>query len=359
MEEISTKQRERLIGMTDELIIRRKEILRLIMLVIVAALAMGFLTDISTNWLSENSSTQLQWIIFIASLVLLILCTIWALRSYAGDIVKKIHFEIIILFKNNEKMEVLSNAYYKPLKNLNSILQTFLSKDNAQITSLKKVWKSIIESAKNINDQNEESLRLLKFFVDLTEYLVFNSLAEFVQKSTTKDACYMPMGWTRPNYKTKTFNEKKINSFQSNFIISHLQNKPKQLKFLKGFMFRRKVMKKQKKSDAQYFEFIKIGHGRLRFSFSPFPVIMPFESRDVKLLARYSGLLKEDVIAIKLPFMLSIDFKGILMIRKKFIQNFAIWIEDMVDAINDNLDWQHCAQYDLERMVVELLRKNV
>ena len=118
-------------------------------------------------------------------------------------------------------------------------------------------------------------------------------------------------------------------------------------------------MERQKKADAQYFEFIKIGHGRFRFTFSPFPIIMPVESRDVKVLARYSSLLKEDIIVIKLQFLLTVDFKGILMVRKRFIQNFAIWIEDMVDAINDNLDWQHCAQYDLERMVVELVGREV
>ncbi|MBD3340192.1 MAG: hypothetical protein GF353_13855 [Candidatus Lokiarchaeota archaeon] len=371
MDEISTKQRERLIGMTDELLIRRKEILRLIILVIIAALAMGFITEIASSWLDGNTLTQIQKYIFGISAILLIICIIWALRSYAGDIVKKIHFEVIIPFHKNEKPKVFNNQFYKPLMPLKNSIPAFIDElfkhENEHNQLILKAWKTLIVGGKReINDKTQEGLELLKFLNDLTEFYIFTTLAHFTADSTTQKACYMPMGWTRPNYKTKTLKTKKgLKSLQSNYIYKNYDKKlPQQIRFLKGFRFRRHelpsiVNESQKKTNAQYFEFKKNFHGNLRFSISPYPILMPDESRDVKLLARYNGILPEDQIVIKIPFLLNINFRGILMIRKKFISNFAIWIEDLVDTINDNLDWQHCAQHDLERMVVELLGREV
>lgn len=87
--------------------------------------------------------------------------------------------------------------------------------------------------------------------------------------------------------------------------------------------------------------------------------MMPIDSRDGQLIARYCGALQEDVVAIKIPFMMTVDFRGLRPLRKKFSEKFAPWIEDLVEAIQHNIDWQHCAQHDLERMVVELLGKEV
>ncbi len=154
MNEIPTKQRERLIGMTDELLIRRKEILRLIVLVIIAALAMGFITEIVFSWLDGNSLTLIQKIIFLISTVLLIICIIWALRSYAGEIVKKIHFEFIIPFENNENLKVFNNQFYKPLKPLKNSVPAFIDElfknENENNQLIIKAWKTLVVNGKSL-----------------------------------------------------------------------------------------------------------------------------------------------------------------------------------------------------------------
>ncbi len=371
MDELSTRRPTRLIGMTDELLIRRQEILRLIFLVVIAALAMGFLTEMVSSCIAGNSLNQAQWISIIISFILLIISILWALRSYAGDIVNKIHFEFVIPFRKTPELTVFNNQYYKPLQPLKnsvpSIIHELFKEEKQQNKPILQGWANLIAGEKReINDKTPEMLHFLKFLIDLTEFHIFDRLAHFTQDSTTQKACFMPMGWTRPNYETKTLKkDDELAPLQSNFIFANLpQQVPKQIRFLTGFKFKRFEMpatpgEAQKKKNAQYFEFKKRWYGSLRFSISPYPIMLPAKSRDVQLLARYHGVFPDDQIVIKIPFLLNIDFKGILMIRKKFIQNFAVWIEDLVDEINDNLDWQHCAQHDLERMVVELLGREV
>ena len=362
MEEISTRRPQRMIGMADELIARRQEIIRVILLVLLAAIATGFFTDILTNWIAGDPITIVQKVILIFSLVILIITIYFALRNYAGTITQKIHFEFMIPFKRDvAEMVIPSGEFYKPLAELKHRISLFLSSKSPEIADISKKWKETIEqNKKTIEDKNTIS-KLLKFLVDLGEFFIFDTLALFSNRSLSPKARYMPCGWVRPNYKSIALKQdKELMTLKNNLLFRHLPDQvPQSIKFLEGFKFNRKPMEKQVKSDAQYFEFIKRGYGALRFTISPFPIIMPSNSRDVNLMARYCGLLPEDLVIIKIPFLLTVDFRGFLMIRKKFAQLFAPWIEDLVDAINDNLDWQHCAQHDMERMVVELLGREV
>lgn len=363
MDEISTRRPQRIFDMVDEIINRRQEIARVIFMVLLLALSMGFITNICTGWIAGSPLTWAQKIVLILAVSILVASGYCALRSYAGKINKNIIFEILLPFRQDPELKVPQGLYYKPLKEktLEHRIGQFLKKDRQEKTAILDYWQHIVnKEIKTIEDKDVPSAFLI-FIIEFVEFLIFKTLADFADDSLSGKARFMLCGWVRPNYKaTKMSVEKELKLIKENCIYRELPDQaPKSIKFLKGFRFKRKPMQKQVKNDALYFEFVKRGYGSLRFTVSPFPIIMPVQSRDANIMARYCGALPDDLVVIKVPFKLTVDFRGFFMIRKHFANTFAPWIEDLVDAINDNLDWQHCAQYDLERMVVEMLPKEV
>ncbi len=363
MDEISTRRPQRIFDMVDEIINRRQEIARVILLVLLLALAMGFITNICTGWISGSPLSCGQRITLIIAAFILLISACFALRSYAGKINKRIHFEMLLPLQRKPDMKVPQGLYYKPLKEkiLDYWINQFLKKEREEKKEILEYWQKIAEKEKQTIEDKERPSAFLLFIIELVEFFIFKTLDDLADDSLTPKARFMPCGWVRPNYKaiSMTIN-KELKAMMENCIYRELPDQvPKSIKFLEGFNFQRKSMTRQKKDDALGFEFIKRGYGSLRFTISPFPIIMPTNSRDACIMARYCGLLSDDLVVIKIPFMLTVDFGGFLMIRKQFARTFAPWIEDLVDAINDNLDWQHCAQYDMERMVVEMLPKEV
>jgi|GEM_PF-6672652 len=363
MDEISTRRPQRIFDMVEEIIHRRQEIVRIILMVLILALAMGFITNICTSWIGGAPLSNAPKIALIISGSILFISAYWALRSYAGKINKRMHFEILLPLQRKPGMKVPQGLYYKPLKEktLDYWINQFLKKEREEKKEILEYWQKIAEKEKQTIEDKERPSAFLLFIIELVEFFIFKTLDDLADDSLTPKARFMPSGWVRPNYKaiSMTIN-KELKAMMENCIYRELPDQvPKSIKFLEGFNFQRKAMTRQKKDDALYFEFIKRGYGSLKVTISPFPIIMPTNSRDACIMARYCGLLSDDLVVIKIPFMLTVDFGGFLMIRKQFGRTFAPWIEDLVDAINDNLDWQHCAQYDMERMMVELIGREI
>jgi len=224
-------------------------------------------------------------------------------------------------------------------------------KNQAEIA---KEWESFIETKRQAISI-EKTPQLLAFLSDLAEFLIFDTLVDFSKASLTPDARFRRFGWFRPNYVSRTLQlDKELVALKSNLIIGHLSDRvPQSLRFFDGFIFHRQSLQGQKKKDAGYFKFVS-KRGMVLFIISPFPVMMPLGSRDVNVIARCCDTPKEELVVVKVPVAMTVNFRIPLVGYKEFIENIASWIEDLVNAVKQNLDWQHCAQYDLERMVVEL-----
>jgi hypothetical protein len=357
MSETASGRPERPFEMGDEIIARRQEIARVIVLVFLAAAALNFFTGILASLIWEKY--KLAWWIWALPLAILAVCGFFALWSYAGQISQRVHFEILLPFRRQPEMATAKGNYYKPLQELEQRVREFTEKKTPETAAVAKDWQELIEKNRRTIDI-DKSPQLLPFLIDLAEFFIFDTLTHFGDVSLTAGARYTRFGWARPNYDSVVLKQdNELAVLRNNLLFRHLPDLvPQGLRFLKGFAFRRQPMQGQTKKGAAYFEFVS-QYGSVRFTISPFPIMMPMDSRDRQLIARYSGVLQEDVVAIKIPFMMTVDFRGLRPLRKKFSEKFAPWIEDLVEAIQHNIDWQHCAQHDLERMVVELLGKEV
>jgi hypothetical protein len=360
MSEIASGRPERLFEMADDLIARRQEIARAVWFGVLAAAALNFLAGILATLVWEKSGST--WLVWTLPSVTLLACVFFAVWSYAGRISEQFHFEILFPFRRMPQMEAAKGIFYKPLEEFEQRVREFFEKKSQETTTVANAWKELIETElKTIEvKQHPQLLPLLNFLIDLAEFFIFDTLVHFGENSLTPKARFIRLGWTRPNYDSVVLHQgKELVDMKSNLIFRHLPDRvPQSLRFLKGFTFHRQPMKDQTKKGAGYFEFIS-QYGSVRFTISPFPIMLPIDSRDRQLIARYCGAMQEDIVALKIPFKLTVDFRGLRIMRKKFADMFAPCIEDLVDAVNHKIDWQHCAQHDLERMVVELLGKEV
>ncbi len=356
MHEFATRRPNKMLSIAPELMNRRDEIKKVILLTFVLAFLMGLAINIMTTWIQNCLVAQI--VLCVLALSAIAICLYYVLKKYVGEIENKIFFEMVVPLLRQQDLKVpFKEKCYKPIEEMELRVREIGEKDTREINILKKNWTEFIKKNRTIDDKDKPS-PLLKFLIDLAEYLIFNTLEDFTRKSTTGSARFMVYGWNRPNYTTDILKQSdELSPIKNNLIFRHLPDSiPQSIKFLKGFVFKRKPMEHQYKDDAPYFEFIKPDAGAIRFTISPFPIIMSDESRDKNLISRYCDTPLEDFVLFKIPFLLSIRFKGFKMINKSFLQEYAPWIEDLVDAINNNLDWQHCAQHDMERMVVEMYR---
>jgi hypothetical protein len=357
MSETGSGSPERPFEMGDEIIARRQEIARVILLVFLAAAALNFFTGILASLIWEKY--KLEWWVWGLPLLTLVICGFFALWSYSGQISKRVHFEILFPFRCQSEMATAKGNYYKPLQEVEQRVREFFAKRTAETAAVAKDWQELIEKNQRTIVM-DKSPQLLAFLIDLAEFFVIDTLAHFGDDSLTPGARYTRLGWVRPNYDSVVLRQdNELAVLRNNLLFRHLPDLvPQGLRFLKGFSFNRKPMLDQKKKEAGYFEFVS-QYGSVRFTISPFPIMMPDDSRDKQLIARYCKLFQEDIIAIKIPFMMAVDFRGLRPLRKRFSEKFAPWIEDLVEAIQHKIDWQHCAKHDLERMVVDLLGREV
>ena len=357
MDEKTSAKPERMVTLVSEIFNRREEIFRVIWIVVIAGTTLSFLTNILSNFIWEKTN---KIIIIVASFIFVLIlayCIYYALKSYAGSIHQIVHFEILFPFRRSTEIEALSGSYYRILNEYQQRVRDFFANNAPETNGIAKEWEQFIE--KNYKSLLAEKVPLLlQFLNDLAEFFIFDTLASFTKKYMTGQANYQRFGWKRPIYKRKIFTgDKEISNFKTNLILRHLPDRvPQNLIFLSGFEIRRKEKTGQKKDEFGYFEFTS-EYGKIQFSINPFPVIMRQDSRDSQLISRYCHNSEQDTIAIKIPFALEIDFKGLKIVKKEFRDIYAPWLEDLIDYIQHNLDWQHCAQHDLERMVSELLRK--
>lgn len=364
MSEITSGRPKRLFEMIDDLITRREEISRMIWLVVIAAAALNVLTGFIGAWAWEKYD-NVWWLWTVPALILMIF-VILAVWSYAGRISNQVHFEILFPFRNAAQVETVKGNYYKPLAEFEQRVGEFFMQSSKETTAIAAEWKANIEKGRR-TVLHSHSPHLLRFLNDLAEFFVFDTLVHFSKKSLSPGARFMRYGWVRPNYKSPMVFKRgaELSPLKTNLIFQQLPDLvPQSMKFLKGFKLQRKPLEKidagkdQEKKNAGYFEFVS-GYGSVRFTISPFPIVMGGDERDAHLISRYCGLSKDNLIVIKIPFMMTVDFRGLRPLRKKFSEKFAPWIEDLVDAVEHNLDWQHCAQHDMERMVKELLKQKI
>jgi len=357
MSETASGRPERPFEMGDEIIARRQEISQAISFGIIVAGALNFLAGILAALVWEKFGPI--WLVWALPSLILMIFGLLAVSSYAGQVSKRVHFEILLPFRHLPEMAIVKGNYYKPLQELEQRVREFSEKKTPETAAVAKDWQELIEQNRR-TIEIDKSPELLKFLIDLAEFFIFDTLTHFGDISLTAGARYTRFGWARPNYDSVVLKQRnELAVLKNNLLFRHLPDLvPQGLRFLRGFTFHRQPMQDQTKKGAAYFEFVS-QYGSVRFTISPFPIMMPIDSRDRQLIARYCGALQEDIVAIKIPFMMAVDFRGLRPLRKKFSEKFAPWIEDLVEAIQHNIDWQHCAQHDLERMVVELLGKEV
>jgi Ca2+/Na+ antiporter len=363
MDEIASARPERMVTMVNEIVNRREEIRRIILIVILAGIALSFIVNIMSNYIWDETNCFIIVISCFLFVMILGYCIYYASKSYAGDIKRMIHFEILFPFRRSEKIEALDGSYYKILTEYQQRVREFFAVEAPEVQKVAEEWKKIVTKNYKTLEVKEVPM-LLQFLNDMAEFFIFDTLVNFTNKYLTGQANYQRFGWKRPNYKErdkiKEFKrDEEILIFKTNLIFRYLPVR-KNLKFLDGFEIIRKEKDKatQKKSEFGFFEFAS-KYGKILFAISPFPIIMGRDSRDTELISRYCHNLKEESIVIKIPFVLEIDLKGPKIIDPEFIDIYAPWLEDLIDYVQHNLDWQHCAQYDLERMAVELLGKEV
>ena len=361
MNEMASARPERIVTVVSDIINRREEIFRLIWIVVVAGFALGFIVNLIstllweyTNWIWNSFATLL-------SVVILTGCIYWALKSYAGDIHQTVHFELLFPFRANHEMEALTGKYYKILPEFKRRTDALLKIDDEKILKIREDWqKFVAENQKSILEEHVPYLLL--FLHDLAEFFIMDYLQDFTNKNMTGRANYQQFGWMRPSYQHQKFSLKEglAPLSNANMFLKLLEpgDLPKKLLFLKGFSFNWQAQTAQTKAGKGFFEFIS-KYGKFKFLISPFPILMRRGWRDSSLISHYCHLLEEDTITIKVPFALEIDFRGIKIMRKEFREIYAPFLEDLVDYFQHNMDWQYCAQYDLERMVVEMAGREV
>ena len=359
MDEKASARPERIVTMVSEIVNCREEIFRVIWVVVVAGAAVSFLTNILSSYIWEKVNKITVIISSIVFALILGYCISYALKSYARNIHQIVHFEIILPFRNSSELEALNGSYYKILTELQHRVNDFFATKVPEVNKISKEWEQFIE----INYSSlliDKVPLLLQFLNDLAEFFVFDTLVNFTDRSMTGQANYQRFGWKRPVYTNKTFKgNEQILAFKINLIFRHLPDRvPQKLRFLNGINITRGERTGQKKDEFGFFEFTS-KYEKIQFSISPFPIIMRQGSRDSQLVSRYCHNLEEDTITIKIPVAFEIDFKGLKIVKKEFRDIYARWLEDLIDYIQHNLNWQHCAQYDMEQMVVELLGREV
>jgi len=357
MSEGISERSKRLFQFTDDVDARRKEVSEVLLLVFVAAAAVNFLTGLLTSYVWDKSCLA-WWVWALVSTVLAIYSFFAFWAKYARSIKGQFHLELLLPLRRQPKIEAVKGNYYTPLHQFDLRVREFFAQkaqDKVQKQAeIIKEWESFIETNHRTISM-EKTPKLLAFLNDLAEFLIFDTLVDFSKASLTPHARFTRFGWVRPNYVSRALQlDKELVALKSNLIIGHLSDRvPQSLRFLEGFIFHRQSLQGQKKKDAGNFQFVS-KHGSMLFTISSFPVIMPLGSRDVNVIARYCGIPTEELVVIKVPVAMTVDFRVPLIRYKDFIENIATWIEDLVNAVKQNLDWQHCAQHDLERMVVEL-----
>ena len=354
-----SSQTVRSLQITSELYNRNEEAKRFIWIVLIAGIALSFIINIFSTFVWESMGCL--WIFIILSIGLIVLgcCIVWAFKSYAGDVQHTIFFELLLPFKGHAEIEALNGRYYKIIASeFRRLTQSLLKGDQQIVAQIKSDWKSVID--RNLKTLEEKDApHLLTFLHDLTEFFILTTLCKFSQKYMTQSANYQEFGWIRLVYPKKKygFSDEMKALKENNLFFKHLKDEvPKSLFFLEDFTFKHQPQTAQKKAGKGYFEFGS-KYGNFRFAISPFPLVVPEGWRDSALIARYCGLAEKDIRAIKVPFAVELNFRGVKTVGDNFRKFYAPLLEDLVNYFQHSLDWQYCAQYDLERMVVELLGK--
>lgn len=359
MNQIASARPERAIQIASDLLNRREEVKRFIWIVVIAGIALSFIINIFSTFIWENLNCL--WVALITSILIIILgfCIYWAFKSYAGDVYQSIFFELLLPFRAYAELEALNGRYYKIIDSEFRRRTEFLLKCDKQIvTHIKEDWETVIN--RNLKTLEEKDVpHLLTFLHDLTEFFILTTLNNFSKKYMTLSANYQEFGWIRPVYKKKKYSfAKEMKAVKQSNLLFQLIKKdvPKNLFFLDDFTFKHQPQSAQKKDGKSYFEFTS-KYGNFRFTISPFPIIVPEGWRDSVLISRYCNTKEKDIRAIKIPFALEFNFRGVKIVSKEFRQIYAPLLEDLVNYFQHSLDWQYCAQHDMERMVVELLGK--
>jgi len=336
---------------------RRQEIFRLILLVLCAAALMSFGMGIAVSWVAEVYVLNI-WMIVVPTAVLALVLIV-ASRSYAGRVNKEFQIEIMLPFASQVNMTPLGGWYYKPLKQFQMRSRQFLSRENNDAKKVAAQWRSMVKNKTQTLDLQEqpECESITRFIIDFAEYLVLHTVIRFTQKAFSGGSRYTRFGWTRPTLtkEEETLTDHNLAAFKGNVIVDVLTDDlSKSFPFLAGFKLHRKPFEKQKKGFGQHFELVS-RHGRIKFTLSPFPILMP-PSRDLEIAARYCQTEPEKMILIKVPVLMKVDIGGFRALGTGFTKLVVPWIEELVERMHHDLDWQYCIQHDLERMVVEMMR---
>lgn len=358
MSEIIPKSRSKVFNVVDELISRRQRLFELIVIITIAAILINFISGILASYVYEHiQGTSCFWILITISSLLVFSVIFSAAKIYVGTIKENIHFEIFLPLKNEKTFIIPIGKYYKILHDCHQRVAELTKADNDIKKKIDKEWLQFI-SQKGYSIDPESIPTLYRLLVDLSEFLVLNTLIAFTEKKASPIALFRTGSLAEPVYSPLIEEytlDRELVELKENLFYKHLYSTVKtKIKVLKGYQFYRKAFTERKRTGAAFFEFSG-KNNKIRFTISPFPFVVSPAARDLQILARYCELPAEKIIGIKIPFMLTLEFKGFGIVTKKTNERIAPWIENLVEYFQENLDWQYCAQQDLERMIVELM----
>ena len=322
-------------------------------LVLGTGFLLGLTSNIASSYLIERSP-RWPWLLGSALLTLLLPAVfIWLVfsRGYSAQSV----FQIALPFRvTDREAEIVMARPYPVTHLLRERFYAILTEGPNRAMFIGDWRQALKDEKRPFQGFARRSVK------DLLVYAVLDALREYCRQTLTVKWVFSGQRWRTNRLSAKELNESDWPEFlRKNLCFSGKGSPPFEvIRIPESFSL---VVEEQKSAEGYDQVIIRLEsvYGSVTFTINPLAQRLRASGREGAILLKYCGVSASDanLWAAKFHIQAKAEFGGVRIFTRRFREDIFPWAEKATEFVHRHLDWQHCLEAELERMIVDLSEK--